>query len=69
MGRVLAIEGMSHDGRGIVRVDGKVGFVEGALPDEEVEAQLLRRHRRLDEYRVERVRVPSPDRVVPPCPL
>ena len=30
----LTIESLNHEGRGVVRVEGKVGFVDGALADD-----------------------------------
>lgn len=65
----LHIDGLSHDGRGVARIDGKVGFVAGALAGEVVDAALTRRHGRFDDYRLLEVREPAPQRVVPRCPL
>ena len=52
----------------MTRVDGRVVFVEGALPGEIVDAEVI--HRRRDFWRAEvsSVLVPSPHRVQPPCP-
>ncbi|HEY5644393.1 MAG TPA: methyltransferase domain-containing protein [Pseudomonadales bacterium] len=65
----LTVERLSHDGKGIARSAGKVGFIPGALAGERVEATLVRRHRRYDEYRLLRVLDAASDRVEPPCPL
>lgn len=65
--KTLDIERLSHDGRGISRINGKTAFVELALPQEGVRAQLIKSHRRFDEYRCLEVETPSPDRVTPPC--
>lgn len=62
------INDLSHDGRGVARVEGKTVFVADALPGESVRAKLLRRHRDFDEAQAEEVLVASPDRVVPRCP-
>ncbi len=62
------IDDLSHDGRGVARVEGKTVFVSDALPGERVRAKLLRRHRNFDEARVEEILVASPDRVTPRCP-
>ncbi len=61
------VTGLSHEGRGVARVDGKVVFVSGALPGESVLAQLTGRNRHFDEARTVQVLVASPDRVTPRC--
>jgi 23S rRNA (uracil1939-C5)-methyltransferase len=70
MGAVSAtarIESLSHEGRGIARIDGKTVFIDGALPGEEVTFRYLKRHGRFDEGAVVDIRSPSKDRVAPPC--
>ena len=61
------IESMSHDGRGVARIDGKATFVHGALPGERVRLQVVRRHRNFDEAETLGVLAPSTDRVEPAC--
>lgn len=63
-----AIEGLSHDGRGVARIAGKTVFVADALPGERVRARLVRRHRDFDEAETLEVITASTDRVVPRCP-
>lgn len=63
-----AIEGLSHDGRGVARIAGKTVFVADALPGERVRARLVRRHRDFDEAETLEVITASADRVVPRCP-
>lgn len=63
----LQVEGLSHEGRGIAHHEGKVIFVEGALPGERVKARIYARQRRFDEARVEELLSGSPERVEPPC--
>ena len=58
---------LAHDGRGIARVDGKVVFIEGALPGEHVRFRVLKRRRQMDEAGLVDVLQASPDRVVPRC--
>ena len=62
------ITDLSHEGRGVGRVDGKTIFVHGALPDETVLAKVLKRRGRFDEAEVVNVLKPSPRRVAPRCP-
>ncbi|HET8732071.1 MAG TPA: 23S rRNA (uracil(1939)-C(5))-methyltransferase RlmD [Moraxellaceae bacterium] len=64
----LTIEGLSHEGRGLARLDGKRLFVEGALPGETVRATYVMTHKKYDELKAVEVLSPSPDRVEPPCP-
>ena len=58
---------LSHDGRGVGRVDGKACFIEGALPRETVEFRYTKRKRNYDEGRISKVINASPDRVEPSC--
>lgn len=61
------VAGLTHDGAGILRGEGKAVFVPGALPGERV--RFLRRghHRQHDEGELQEVLEPSPDRVAARC--
>lgn len=61
------IESLSHDGRGIARVEGKTVFVEGALPSETVRFQYTRLHKKYDEAKVVEVIHAAEDRVDAKC--
>ena len=63
----VVIESLSHEGRGVARVNGKTVFVEGALAGERVRARYLLQHRRYDETVATEILEPAPDRVLPPC--
>lgn len=65
----LTIESLSHDGRGVARIEGKTGFVDNALPGERVQAHYAYSKRQYDELVTdELLGEPHPDRVEPPCP-
>ena len=64
---ITTIESMSHDGRGVVHVDGKAVFVDGALPGEKVELQYTLIKRKFDEAKVVNVISAAVDRVEPKC--
>lgn len=68
MAESFDIESLDLEARGVARRDGKVVFVEGALPGERVLARVTRRKASFDVARVERVLKPSSQRTVPPCP-
>ena len=63
----VTIADMTHDGRGVARVDGKAVFVDGALTGERVTAEVVRKKRRFDLARTLTVLTPSEDRVEPRC--
>jgi len=65
--RELVIEAMSHEGRGIARINGKTVFVFGALPGETVLAQVVKSNRNFDQATTLEVIEPSPRRVTPFC--
>lgn len=64
---IVTIESLSHEGRGIARVDGKTTFVDEGLPGEELEIQFTRMHPRYAEAKILNVLKPSPERISPPC--
>lgn len=63
----LTVTDLSHEGQGVARLDGRVVFIDGALPGETVEVQLLRRHKGIQEARLLQVVEASPHRVEPLC--
>ncbi|HZH55753.1 MAG TPA: 23S rRNA (uracil(1939)-C(5))-methyltransferase RlmD [Burkholderiaceae bacterium] len=65
---VLDIESLDLEARGVAHRDGKVVFVEGGLPDERVEARIVRRKPSYEKARTERVLTASSMRVAPRCP-
>ncbi|TMH29680.1 MAG: 23S rRNA (uracil(1939)-C(5))-methyltransferase RlmD [Betaproteobacteria bacterium] len=63
------IDGLDAEGRGVARApDGKVLFVDGALPGERAAVQIMTGGRRFDLGRVSRLLVESPGRRAPRCP-
>jgi tRNA/tmRNA/rRNA uracil-C5-methylase (TrmA/RlmC/RlmD family) len=65
----VIIDGFTHGGEGVGRIDGKVVLVAGALPGERVRVEVLDDRARWSRGQVVEVLVASPDRVVPPCPV
>ena len=62
------VESLTHDGRGIARIDGKPVFVEGALPVEDVSFVYTDVRRDFGEGRAVAIYTPAPGRVEPRCP-
>lgn len=63
----LSIQRLANDGRGIAFVDNRTWFVEGALPEEEIEARVLNARSQIVEARTERVLSASALRRAEPC--
>ncbi|MGH8529066.1 MAG: 23S rRNA (uracil(1939)-C(5))-methyltransferase RlmD [Nevskiales bacterium] len=63
----VEISDLAHDGRGVVRGQGKVMFVADALPGERVRVQWRRGNRLYDEAQLLEILQPSPQRVPPRC--
>ena len=70
MGAVLEllIESVDHEARGVAHHEGKVIFVDGALPGEQVEAAAYRKKAKYENAQITAMLRPSPSRVTPPCP-
>lgn len=62
------IQGISHDGQGVGRIDGKVVFVPGALPGEDVDLIITEEKRKYLRGRLTSIIRAAPERVDPPCP-
>jgi 23S rRNA (uracil1939-C5)-methyltransferase len=63
----LEVVDLSHEAQGIARLDGRAVFIDGALPGETVEVQLLQRRKGVQEAKLIRVVTASADRVEPKC--
>ncbi len=61
------ITDLSHDGKGVTRIDGKAVFVSGALLGENVKLRIRKRHRHYDEAEIIELITRSPHRVEPLC--
>jgi 23S rRNA (uracil1939-C5)-methyltransferase len=64
---MVTIESLDQEGRGVGRADGKVIFVEGALPGEVVSYTPFRRKPKFEVANVEALLRTSPQRVIPRC--
>jgi 23S rRNA (uracil1939-C5)-methyltransferase len=67
VGPAVLIESLDQEGRGVARVDGKVIFIEGALPGEVVEFASYRRKPKYEFAEARRIVRSSVSRVVPRC--
>jgi 23S rRNA (uracil1939-C5)-methyltransferase len=65
--QLVSIDSMSHEGRGIARVNGKTVFVFGALAGETVRIQVLKSTRKFDQATTLEVIEPSAKRITPHC--
>jgi 23S rRNA (uracil1939-C5)-methyltransferase len=65
----LQVESLDLDGQGVAhRADGKVVFIEGALPGEQVQVSVSRRKNQWEQGTMTALRHESSQRVVPGCP-
>jgi 23S rRNA (uracil1939-C5)-methyltransferase len=61
------IESLSHDGRGVARIEGKTVFIDGALAGEQVKFVYSKMHSKYDEGRTIEVLQAANDRVDAKC--
>ena len=65
----LKVESLDLEAQGVAhRADGKVVFIEGALPGEEVQVRVTRRKNQWEQGVMTALRHESAQRVQPPCP-
>lgn len=63
----VVVDSLSHDGRGVARVEGKVWFVEGALPGETVIVRPTKTRRSFSSGLADQIIVQSKNRIQAPC--
>lgn len=61
------IDNLSHDGRGIAHIKGKITFIENALPNEIVTFRYIRKQSKFDEGVATEIITAMPERVTPRC--
>jgi len=64
----VTIESLDHEGRGIAHVEGKVIFIEGALPGEKVTYSVFKKKRSYEMATLLEIKHASFMRVKPKCP-
>jgi 23S rRNA (uracil1939-C5)-methyltransferase len=64
----VAIESLDQDGRGVTHAQGKVLFIDGALPGEFVTYSSYRKNPQYEFAQIERLTRPSAQRTLAPCP-
>lgn len=64
----IKIEKISYDGKGIGYIDGKVAFVSNALPNEIVNAKIIKENKNYYECETQEIIKKSEKRVKPACP-
>lgn len=65
----IAIEDSGNEGEGIGRYEGYTLFVKGAVPGDLVKVKVLKAKKTYGYAKVEEILAPSPDRVMPNCPV
>ncbi len=65
---MLDIHDVAFGGAGVGRHDGKIVFVPFTIDGERIEAEVIERRKSFDRARLQKVAVPSPNRVDPVCP-
>ena len=60
------IDGITHKGEGVGRIDGKTCPL--AIPGETIEIEIIQERSKFIRRRLKQVLDPSPDRVEPECP-
>lgn len=65
----VKIESLAAGGAGIAKIDGKVYFVTGGLPEDVLDIKVVKDRGRFAEAIINEIIEPSEQRVEPPCPV
>ncbi|MEO5967277.1 MAG: 23S rRNA (uracil(1939)-C(5))-methyltransferase RlmD [Ferruginibacter sp.] len=63
----ILVSGYAAEGKGLAKLDGKVIFIQGAVPGDTVDILLTKNKKDWAEARVMEVKIPSENRVTPFC--
>lgn len=66
---ICTVHDLNSEGEGVASLEGYTLFIEGALPEEEVEVTLFERKRRFGRAQLIKILKQSPHRIDPPCPI
>ena len=62
------VDGISHQGEGVARINGKAVFIPHALPGEELEIEIVEERSRYSRGRIAGIYESSPERTATRCP-
>ena len=65
---IVKIDKLSHEMRGITKIDNKITFIDNTLPGEVVNIKITKQKKNINEGRVISILEESKDREVPICP-
>jgi 23S rRNA (uracil1939-C5)-methyltransferase len=65
----VQIHGLGHSGEGVGRYEGLTIFVPGGVPGDTLTVRILEAKKNYATAQIRSIDEPSPDRVVPPCPV
>lgn len=66
--KIFTVEKLDHYARGIVHYNKMIGFIENALPTEQVKIEITHMKKKFFEGKVTEFLTTSPERVIPICP-
>lgn len=61
------VDGITHRGEGVARINGKAAFIPFAIPGEEIDIEITLDRSRFSRGKITNIIAPSLDRVDPPC--
>lgn len=64
----MKVERLDHYGRGIIKIDGKIGFIENALENEDIEIDIIKENKKYFEGKSRLINNKNKARINPICP-
>lgn len=64
----MKVERLDHYGRGIIKINGKIGFIKNSLPGEEIKMQITKENKKYFEGNCTKIHQDNENRTIPICP-